>query len=74
MDRPVFDKTGLTGTFDFSVEWVLPRDRSQPGAALDNAAPTFFEALEEQLGITLKSTRVLVSVLVVEHIEQPSAN
>ena len=74
VDRPVLDKTGLTGTFDFSVEWVLPRDGSRLGPALDNADPTFFEALEEQLGLTLKSTRVPIPILVVEHIERPSSN
>jgi uncharacterized protein (TIGR03435 family) len=31
VDRPVFDRTGLTGTFDFSVEWALPRDSALPG-------------------------------------------
>ncbi len=74
VDRPVLDDTGLTGTFDFSLEWALPRDSALPAARPEDAEPTLLQALEEQLGLTLKSTRAPVAMVVVDHIEQPSAN
>jgi uncharacterized protein (TIGR03435 family) len=74
VDRPVLDKTGLTGTFDFSLEWALPRNAAQPNGRPEDADPTFLQALEEQLGLALKATRAAVSVIVVDHIDRPSAN
>ena len=75
LDRPVRDATGLKETYDFSVEWSLPRDRTQPAdSQRDDNGSTIFQALEEQLGLTLKSTTATVSVVVVDHIEQPSPN
>jgi uncharacterized protein (TIGR03435 family) len=74
LDRPVFDRTGLTGTFDFSIEWVLPRDPAQAAVAPENTEPTFSQALEEQLGLSLKASRAPVSVVVVDHIDRPFPN
>ena len=74
LDRPVLDGTGLRGTFDFSLEWSL-RDPTLPaGSQREDTGPTILQALEEQLGLTLKSTTATVVVLVVDHIEQPSPN
>jgi uncharacterized protein (TIGR03435 family) len=75
MDRPIVDRTGLTGTFNFILEWSLAPDSAQPlGPQPDDTGPTFFEALQEQLGLKLKSTTgpVDVLVLVIDHVEQPS--
>ena len=73
VDRPVFDRTGLTGTFDFSLEWSLAPDSAQPlSSQPEDTGPTFLEALQEQLGLKLKSTKGPVDVLVVDHVEQPS--
>lgn len=75
VDRPVIDRTGLVGTFDFSLEWSLGADSIQPPGALPpDAGPTFLEALEEQLGFKLKSTTGPVDVLVIDHVEHPSPN
>jgi uncharacterized protein (TIGR03435 family) len=74
LDRPIIDRTGLTGTFDFSLEWSL-RDPKQPiDSQREDTGPTILQALEEQLGLTLKSTTATASVLVIDHIEQPSPN
>jgi uncharacterized protein (TIGR03435 family) len=72
--RPMIDQTGLTGTFDFSVEFYM--DRGEPGAPppADQNGPTFEEALREQLGIKLQSQKGPVKVLVIDHVERPSAN
>ena len=75
VDRPVLDRTGLTGTFDFSLEWSLPPDPALPrGSQSEDTEPTFIEALQEQLGLKLKSTRGSVDVVVVDHVEMPSPN
>jgi uncharacterized protein (TIGR03435 family) len=71
----VLDDTGLTGTFDFSLEWSLPRDPTQSQSSpTEDAGPTLLQALAEQLGLKLKSTTATVAVLVVDHIERPSPN
>lgn len=65
-DRPLLDKTGLTGTYDFILEWGS-NPTSDDGASLQ-------EALQEQLGLTLKATKGPMDVLVLDHIEMPSDN
>lgn len=67
--RPIVDQTGLSGAWDFSLNW-LP-DGSQPA---DGDGPSIFEALKDQLGLKLKPTRASVPVLVIDHVEQPSRN
>jgi uncharacterized protein (TIGR03435 family) len=75
VDRPVLDRTGLTGTFDFSLEWSLAPDSAQPlGSPLEDPGPTFLEALRQQLGLKLKSTKGPVDVLVIDHVEHPTAD
>ena len=85
VDRPVIDKTALTGQFDIHIEFV--RDHTTGGAMLngqpipdvaappdDSAGPSIFTALETQLGLKLSPTRAPVDVIVVDHAEKPSAN
>ena len=75
VDRPVFDRTALTGTFDISFEWA-PRLNGPPpsGFTPDPDGPTFTEALQDQLGLKLESQTGPVDVLVIDHVEQPSLN
>jgi uncharacterized protein (TIGR03435 family) len=72
-DKPVIDQTGLTGTWDFALEWV---DDPPPGQAANDepSGATFFQAVKEQLGIKLDSQKGPVDVLVVEHIQHLSGN
>jgi uncharacterized protein (TIGR03435 family) len=77
LDRPVADKTGLTGRFDFDLTWAP--DASQfggevPVAPADASSPTFFTAIREQLGLRLEATRGPVEVLVVDDAQRPSPN
>jgi len=73
VDRPVVDRTGLTGAFDMSVEWSLTQDSaSPPNVSPEDTLPTFLQALREQLGLKLESTKGPVDVLVIEHIERPT--
>jgi uncharacterized protein (TIGR03435 family) len=71
VERPVRDRTALTGTFDLSVEWTLPSDPTEPVQSGDTGS-TFLEALQEQLGLKLKAANGPVDVLVIDHVEQPT--
>jgi uncharacterized protein (TIGR03435 family) len=73
IDRPVYDRTGLTGTYDFSIEFVSDRQIGGTNPA-DDAGPTFLEALKEQLGLKLNAQTGPSDVYVIDHIEEPSAN
>jgi len=68
--RPVVDKTGLTGTYVYTLDW-FPADRTPPP---DLDAPDMFAALQEQLGLKLESTKGPIEKLVIDHVEKPSEN
>jgi uncharacterized protein (TIGR03435 family) len=77
LDRPVLDKTGLSGRYDFDLEWAP--DETQFGGGLPPASaaatsPPLFEAIQQQLGLRLEATRGPVQALVVEQAERPTAN
>jgi uncharacterized protein (TIGR03435 family) len=77
VDRPVLDRTGLTGKYDFFIEFTpMINGPLPPGANFtpDPNGPTFLEALKEQLGIKLESQTGPVDSIVVDHVEQPSEN
>ena len=67
--RIVIDKTGLTGWYDIDLKWTPDED-----LAAGASGPTLFTAIEEQLGLKLVPSKAPVDVIVVDHIEQPSAN
>jgi uncharacterized protein (TIGR03435 family) len=75
VDRAVLDQTGLSGTFDFSLEYTPLLNGQPPGGfPADMTGPTFLEALKEQLGLKLVPQTGPVDVLVIDHIEEPSPN
>ena len=80
LDRPVVDKTGLEGRWDFTLQW-MPDDTQfagmkVPGPAADDAdtLPPLFTAIQEQLGLKLEPQRADVPVLVIDHVDHPSPN
>jgi uncharacterized protein (TIGR03435 family) len=78
LDRPVIDRTGLTGEYDFELSWT-PDPLSEPGrisgrTSSGSDAPPIFEALEQQLGLKLVSQRAVVETLVIDHAERPVEN
>jgi uncharacterized protein (TIGR03435 family) len=81
LDRPVVDRTGLAGRFDFTLTWT-PDDSQFGGMGVrvpapsndPNAPPGLFTAIQEQLGLKLESTKAPVEVLVVDRVEKPSDN
>jgi uncharacterized protein (TIGR03435 family) len=75
--RPVVDQTGLSGKFDFSLNWMPERSGPQsPGTSepLNPTGPTLLEAMKEQFGLQVKGTKAATQILVIDHVEQPSPN
>lgn len=85
--RAVIDRTGLTGSYNFTLKWtriahganaIDGTATNQPATsaiAIEQGGSSFFTALQEQLGLKLESTKGPVQVLVIDHIdEQPTAN
>jgi uncharacterized protein (TIGR03435 family) len=89
VDRVVVDRTGLSGTFDVSLEYLSqqaglsgfpPGAGPGPGAGATpadpspSAPPSLPTALQEQLGLKLVPQTGPVDVLVIDHVERPSEN
>lgn len=75
--RRVTDRTGLSGTFDYDVEWtptVAPTGVVVPTDQPSNPGPSIFVALQEQLGLKLEPGKEVVPVLVIDSVNQPSEN
>jgi uncharacterized protein (TIGR03435 family) len=72
--RPVVDQTGLKGAFDFTLKWTPELAASAAAKEVGVDAPSFFTAIREQLGLLLVPSKAPVEVIVIDHIEQPSAN
>jgi bla regulator protein blaR1 len=85
--RTVIDKTGLTGSYDFSLQLpprsgpmaMAPAPGNGPPAGGedggdDSSGPSIFTAVQEQLGLKLESQKAPLPLIVIDHIEQPSAN
>ncbi|HEV2485395.1 MAG TPA: TIGR03435 family protein [Terracidiphilus sp.] len=77
LDRPVVDKTGLSGRYDFDLKWAP--DETQfggevPVASAEAPAAPLFSAIQEQLGLRLSATKGPVNALVVDKAERPSAD
>jgi len=76
-ERPVIDKTGLTGYYDFTLSFLpeLP-----PGFNKENlppemlSRPSIFEAVKQQLGLKLEPQKGPIEYYVVENVEKPAAN
>jgi uncharacterized protein (TIGR03435 family) len=77
LDRPVVDRTGLSGRYDFDLEWAP--DETQfggdvPSASAAAPAAPLFVAIQQQLGLRFEATRGAVAAMVVDGAERPSAN
>ena len=65
--RPVIDKTGIQGKYDFTLKYARDSDTA-------SAQPSLFTALEEQFGLKLESQKISIEVLVVDQAEKIPAN
>jgi uncharacterized protein (TIGR03435 family) len=82
LDRPVVDRTGLDGKWDFTLKWTP--DESQfagmgvkvppPAADVTDAPPPLFTAIQEQLDLKLEAQKTNVPVLIIDHVAPPSPN
>ena len=84
LGHSVVDKTGLTGRYDYTLQWTpenvppsMPGAEGGPESAdaeNDAVAASLFTAIQEQLGLKLESQKGPVDVIVVDHIDRPSPN
>jgi uncharacterized protein (TIGR03435 family) len=85
LDRPVIDKTEWKETFDVHLEFVpdespaagpstAASDAPRPGVTSDGSGPSITTALQEQLGLSLRSTKGPIEILIIDSAEKPSAN
>jgi len=81
--RPVVDKTGLTGKYDFVLEWTPDPGADARAQGFGNGVtepapapggPSIFTALQEQLGLRLESQKGPVETIVIDRAEKPSDN
>jgi bla regulator protein blaR1 len=86
--RPVIDKTGIEGKYDWKLEWTPDQGPSKTGASEpggsgdkeaaanppDISGPSVFTALQEQLGLKLESQKAPATMIVIDRVEKPSAN
>lgn len=81
--RTVVDKTGLNGKYDFTLDLPArqgpmamgkPPEGDPAGAdpVSDDSGPSIFTLVQDQLGLKLESTKAPLSIIVIDHVEQPS--
>jgi uncharacterized protein (TIGR03435 family) len=69
VEAPVVDKTGLTGTYNFTLQFGREWSSHDP-----DSYPSIFTAVQEQLGLKLEATHADVPNLVIDHMTKPTAN
>lgn len=69
MQAPVRDRTGLAGTFDIDFPFSLNETQMQVGGA-----PFLTTAIQDELGLRLEKNKTTLDVLVIDHVERPTAN
>ncbi len=81
LDRPVIDQTGITGRYDFTLQWTPDETQfggrggqAPPPADPSTAPPGLFTAIQEQLGLKLDATKMSADVFVIERLEKPTSN
>jgi len=75
LQKPVIDETGLTGKYDFVLDFTpyLP-DAKNMGPDRPDTTSILMAAMEGELGLKLESRKTEVEMMVVDHIEKPSEN
>jgi uncharacterized protein (TIGR03435 family) len=79
LGRAVINNTGLTGKYDVNLQPLpdslqVQTDPADPQTPTDVLNLAIVEAVEKQLGLKIESIKGTVEVLVIDHIEHPSAN
>jgi uncharacterized protein (TIGR03435 family) len=84
-DRPVIDKTGITGFIDYDILFEPGRTPKAAGPSVEGGGGktppnqedlnrAVLDAIQDQLGLKLQSAKDAVEILVIDHAEQPSEN
>jgi uncharacterized protein (TIGR03435 family) len=73
-ERTVIDRTGVSGLFDFHLEYTLDQNTQPDQSSGDPDVPSFFTAMQEQPGLKLTRGTGPVPVFIIDHVERPSAN
>jgi uncharacterized protein (TIGR03435 family) len=81
LDRPMLDRTGISGRYDFTLDWT-PDDSQFAGTGGKLTAPgespgtlpSLYTAIQEQLGLRLEAIKAAADVLVIDRVERPSEN
>jgi uncharacterized protein (TIGR03435 family) len=82
LGRQLVDETGLKGTYDFTLKWASDMGvgggstsgAADSGSSPDTSSTSIFTAIQEQLGLRLKSAKGPVDTLMIERIEEPTPN
>jgi uncharacterized protein (TIGR03435 family) len=73
--RMLVNQTGLAGTYNFTLKWSRDQPAgSDSGLPATSESPSFFTALQEQLGLRMVPTKASMEVVVIDHIEHPTEN
>ena len=70
-DRPVVDRTSLTGRYDFTLKWTFDDSKVPTDGS---AAPGLFTAIQEQMGLKLEAVKTMTNVMLIDKMERPGAN
>lgn len=74
LDRPVVNRTGITGLFDFHLEFAPDEPTGAGGNRAEVDGPSIFTALEWQLGLKPERAKAPGDFIVIDRVESPSAN
>jgi len=80
LGRVIVDQTGIPGRFDVTLKWtpdtgsVAASNATESSAPPQDAGPSIFTAIQEQIGLKLEASKGPVKVLVIDHIEMPTEN
>ncbi len=74
LERPVVNRTGLTGKYDFKLQWTPNLGPASSQLMADASETSIFTAIEDQLGLKLESQKGPLQILVIDRVERPSEN
>ncbi len=88
LDRPVVDKTGIQGRFDYQCTFTpddsqfgghpppMPNQGNNNGSTdtATAAAPSLYDAVQQELGLKLSAEKTAVDVIAIDHVDKPTAN
>ena len=80
LDRPVIDRTGIKGDYDFGLAYTaelapgISENTLVKGQPLDLSGPNIFEAVKERLGLQLTPQKGPVQFMVIDAVQKPDPN